>query len=310
MKRIISFFVVVLMLFSFVACGINENKDDNGKKDVSGVESSNTTKKECVTCVDDNKDSTCDICGKAVEVDNTLVCGVTFYNNMSEKDSNGEWTGFEVEFAQEVCKLIGMEVKFLPIAWPDKYNNLDSGAIDCIWNGFEANRTENGIDRRELVDLSYGYMSQQQCIVVRKDDLAKYSDEASLRGKLACAELGSAEEVYAKGVTDDVSSVESPVQALELVNSGAFDFAVVGVGLAKNLCGIGDFADLAIVESIEFDLEVYAVAFKKGSDLTDKVNGAIKELFDNGKLIEIAKKYGFEYALCLTENIDDVKKAY
>ena len=44
--------------------------------------------------------------------DNTLVCGVTIFENMNEQDENGNWTGFESEFAMEVGKIIGMDVKF------------------------------------------------------------------------------------------------------------------------------------------------------------------------------------------------------
>jgi len=49
--------------------------------------------------------------------DDTLVCGVTIFDNMNEKDENGNWTGFETEFAQEVGKIIGMKVEFQEIDW-------------------------------------------------------------------------------------------------------------------------------------------------------------------------------------------------
>ena len=69
-------------------------------------------------------------------------------------------------------------------------------------------------------------------------------------------------------------------------------------------CGSNDYADLAIVEAIELESEIYAVGFKKGSDLTAKVNDAIKQLNESGKLMELAKKYGFENRLNVTEKID------
>ena len=70
------------------------------------------------------------------------------------------------------------------------------------------------------------------------------------------------------------------------------------------MCGKGDYTDLAIVESIELESEIYAVGFKKGSELTAKVNEAIKELEKNGKLMELAEKYGFENVLKVSEKID------
>ena len=74
--------------------------------------------------------------------------------------------------------------------------------------------------------------------------------------------------------------------------------------LAQNVCGKGDFTDLMIVEDIELASEVYAIGFEKGSELTAKVNDAIKTLFENGKIDELATKYGFENVVKLVEVIE------
>ena len=243
--------------------------------------------------------------------DDTLVCGVTIFENMNEQDENGNWTGFESEFAMEVGKIIGMDVEFQIIEWGQKYNELNSGAIDCIWNGFTANSNDTDpsgkeVKRSDLVDFSYGYMLNQQCIVVKKDNVANFADDASLKGKTACVEGGSAGESYAKKATDadKVLPASSQLKAFPEVKSGAVDFIVVDILLAQNLCGKGDYTDLAIVESIKLDSEIYAIGFKKGSDLTAKVNDAIKQLEANGKLMELATKYGFENVLKVSETIE------
>ncbi len=240
------------------------------------------------------------------EEDKVLVCGVTIFENMNEKDENGNWTGFESEFAMEVGKIIGMDVEFQIIDWAQKYNELNSGAIDCIWNGFTANSSDDGIKRSDLVDFSYGYMLNQQCVVVKKDNVENFKSAADLAGKKACVEGGSAGAAYAETVTDKdkVSAATAQIDAFPEVKSGAVDFIVVDILLAQNLCGKGDFEDLAIVEAIELESEIYAIGFKKGSELTGKVNEAIKQLEENGKLAELAKKYGFENVLKITENID------
>lgn len=241
-------------------------------------------------------------CGK----DNTLVCGVTIFENMNEKDADGNWTGFESEFAMAVGEIIGMEVEFQEIIWEQKYNELNSGAIDCIWNGFTANSSDNGVKRSDLVDFSYGYMLNQQCVVVKTADLANYTSEESLAGKTACVEGGSAGESYAKSVTDadKVSGATAQINAFTEVKSGAVDFIVVDILLAQNLCGKGDYSDLSIVEAIELESEIYAIGFKKGSELTAKVNDAIKQLEADGTLMKLAEKYGFENVLKITETIE------
>lgn len=242
-------------------------------------------------------------CGKK---DDTLVCGVTIFEKMNEKDENGNWTGFESEFAMEVGKLIGMKVEFQEIDWGQKYTELNGGSIDCIWNGFTANSSDNGVARSELVDFSYGYMLNQQCIVVKKDAVDSYKTADDLKGKKACVEAGSAGAAYAESVTDKDKIFTTPAQinAFTEVKSGAVDFIVVDILLAKNICGSGDYTDLAIVEAIELESEIYAIGFKKGSDLTAKVNEAIKTLEENGTLMNLAKKYGFENVLKVMETIE------
>ena len=102
---------------------------------------------------------------------NTLVCGVTPFPKMNEQDADGNWTGFETEFAQEVGKILNMKVEFQLIDWGQKYSELNSGKIDCVWNGFTRNSSDevNGkeFDREELVDFSYSYMLNQQIFISR-----------------------------------------------------------------------------------------------------------------------------------------------
>ncbi len=248
-------------------------------------------------------------CGK--EEDNTLVCGVTIFENMNEKDENGNWTGFESDFAIEVGKIIGMNVEFQEIDWGQKYMELEAGTIDCIWNGFTANSTDkiDGVDtkRSDLVDFSYGYMLNQQCVVINASNADTIKTEADLAGKKAGVENGSAGESYASTVIGDNGSLEKyPAQnkAFLEVKSGAVDFAVMDIVLAKNVCGQGDYTDLMIVEDIVLDSEIYAIGFEKGSELTAKVNAAIKTLFENGTIDNLAKKYGFENVVQLVEVID------
>lgn len=242
--------------------------------------------------------------------DNTLTCGVTIFANMNEQDADGNWIGFESEFAMEVGKIIGMDVEFQEIDWEQKYNELNSGAIDCIWNGFTANSSDkiNGIEqkRSDLVDFTYGYMLNQQCIVVKSENLESYKTAADLAGKKAAVEGGSAGASYAASVTDEdkITKASSQIEAFPELKAGAVDFIVCDIVLAKNVCGKGDYSNLTIVNDIVLDSEIYAIGFKKGSDLTAKVNAAIEELFENGKLAALAKKYGFENVLSLEKEID------
>lgn len=248
-------------------------------------------------------------CGKDEE--DVLVCGVTIFTNMNEKDENGNWTGFESEFAMAVGEILGMKVDFQEIDWGQKYMELEAGTIDCIWNGFTANSTDKieGVEtkRSDLVDFTYGYMLNQQCVVIKAENADIYKSEADLAGKKAGVESGSAGESYASSVIGEEGSLEkysAQNKAFLEVKSGAVDFAVMDIVLAQNVCGQGDYADLMIVKDIVLPSEVYAIGFEKGSELTAKVNEAIKTLFENGKIAELAQKYGFENTVKLVEDIE------
>ena len=244
--------------------------------------------------------------GGHVESVETLVCGITDYEPMNYKDAQGEWTGFDTEFAKLVGDKLGMKVEYQQIAWENKYAELGSGAINCIWNGFTANSEDDGIPRSERVDLSYSYMLNQQCVVIKTSRDSEFKTESSLKGKTVAAEKGSAGESYAVlavGNNGKVIDAAAQTNTLLEVKSGAVDFAVVDILLARKMTGVGDYADLKIAD-ITLDHEVYAVAFKKGSELTEKVNQAMLELYNDGTLATLAEKYGLENSLIMDTGED------
>jgi len=233
-----------------------------------------------------------------------LICGVTEYEPMNYRNAAGNWTGFDTELALLVGEKLGMKVEFQEIEWANKYQELEAGTINAIWNGFTANSSENGVPRSVMVDFSYSYMLNQQCVVIRSARTGEINSIDSLFGKTAAAESGSAGETAAKEAVGDLGRiVGSPAQIntfLE-VKSGAVDFAMVDILLARRLAGSGDYSDLVIAD-INLNYEVYAVGFKKGSDLKNKVNNALKELDDEGKLWDLAKKYKLEDTIILDTN--------
>ena len=228
-----------------------------------------------------------------------VTVGYTIYEPMNYKDDSGKLVGFDTELAEKVFGNLGYKVIFKEIDWDNKYIDLASGTIDCVWNGFTANcEDDDGVQRSEKVDFSYNYMENQQVVVAKKD--SGIATVADLKGKIGKAEAGSAGETYAKKafatteVGASISSVTKQTDALLEVNSGTADFAVLDVQLARSYCGKGDYANLAIVEAISGETEFYAIGFKKGSDLTAKVNEQLDALAKNGELLKLAQKYKVE----------------
>jgi polar amino acid transport system substrate-binding protein len=248
-------------------------------------------------------------CGKKNE--EKLICGVTLFEPMNYLDANGNWTGFDTEFAQAVGAKLGLEVDFQQIDWSRKFLELQAGTISCIWNGMTANVVDSVTKRQryEDVDFSYSYMLNQQSVVIRAARAAEFRTHADLANKTVAAEQGSAGESIAREYIGDggrfIGST-AQIDTLIEVKSGAADFAVMDILLARQMAGSGDHSDLAIAP-INMPAEVYAIGFPKGSPLTPRVNQAIQELFNDGTMLALARKYGLENTLELnTTRIQDL----
>lgn len=221
-----------------------------------------------------------------------FVIGITYFAPMNYIDDNGELTGFETEFAKAVCEKLDLKPRFQKIDWKAKENELNSGNIDCIWNGMTIDD-----DRRATMAISNPYMTNKQVLIVREDNVEKFSDEEALAGASIVAEAGSAGETMAKEnekfADCDYTPVDVQSKALMEVKAGTADACIVDYVLSIGSIGEGtDYADLAIAMDIEATEEQYGIAFKKGNeDTVKKFNDAIAELMKDGTIDKIAEKY-------------------
>lgn len=222
----------------------------------------------------------------------TIVVGYTIYKPMNYLDESGKLVGYDTELAEAVFKNLGYKTIFKEIQWENKYTDLNSGTIDCIWNGFTCNTADDdGIQRAEKVDFSYNYMRNKQVIVVK--NTANIASAEDLKNKIGYSESGSAGESYAESFEGVISKTAiKQTDCLVEVKAGTADFAVLDEQLAKSYCGNGDYADLKIVESLSSDVEFYAIGFKKGSALTAQVNAELEKLGKDGTIKALAEKYG------------------
>ena len=237
----------------------------------------------------------------------TITVGYTDYAPMNYEDENGELVGFDTELAKDMFTDLGYEVRFKLIEWSNKYTELNSGTIDCVWNGFTANcADDDGVQRADKVDFTYYYMTNAQCIL-RLDTTADVADKAAFAGTAVAYEDGSAAEGFVADVTGaNLKAVTSQMDAVREVKAGTAQYAVVDLLLAKSVAGKGDFANLTINTGIEIEAEYYAIGFKKGSDLTAMVNAKLVEYAASGKLATLAEKYGLSNQV-ITDYADQVK---
>ena len=216
-----------------------------------------------------------------------LIVGITDYAPMDYKDENGNWTGFDAEFAQLVAKELGVEVEFFVIAdWSKKVFELDSKNIDCIWNGMTINE-----ELKNTTSVSDPYVINAQVVVMKADAVANYADTASLADLTFAAENGSAGQTAAQDIgVKNVVAVGDQGAALMEVAAGTADACVIDITMAEAMTGEGtSYADLAI--GLTLTSEEYGIGFRKGSDITAKVNEIMAKFMNDGTLAALAAKY-------------------
>ena len=276
MKKILCAVLALVMLLSFAACASSADKDAEG----------NDAESDLQYVLDKGK----------------LTIGYTVYEPMNYTDSDGNFTGFDTEFAEAVCEKLGVEPDFVEIIWETKEVELNAKSIDCIWNGLTIDS-----ERAQTMSLSDPYVKNAQVIVVKADSDIKSTADLADKSKTVVAEIGSAGENQILG-SEDVEAEENLAKAtyvgmtkqadcLMEVKSGTADAAVLDWTLASSMVGEGtDFADLKMIDGLELATEEYGIAFRKGSDITAKVNEIIAEQVKDGTLPALAEKYGLSLA--------------
>jgi polar amino acid transport system substrate-binding protein len=229
---------------------------------------------------------------KDIQNKGKIVVGITEYDPMDFKDENGNWTGFDAELATLFANELGVEIEFFVIAdWGKKFVELETKQIDVIWNGMTISD-----DVLNNTSCSVPYVLNAQVIVMKADKIAQYPDVASMKNLSVAVENDSAGEAAAKeaGFTNLIE-VQYQDNALMEVAAGTADACVIDITMANNMTGAGtSYADLG--KSISLTEEEYGVGFRKGSDVTAKLNEFLSKLMKDGTLQALADKYGLTLA--------------
>ena len=208
------------------------------------------------------------------------------------KDDSGNYTGFDLDLAKEVCERNNWTFKAQPIDWDAKDAELESGSIDCIWNGFT-------IDGRENDYLwSDPYFDNKQVFVVKNNSGISSIDD--LNGKTVETQKDSSALAALKGdnktIADKFSTLTEVADyntAFMDLESGACDAVAMDIGVAEyDIKNKNNTDDFSILDQY-ITTEKYGVGFKKGNtDLKDKVQTTLDEMFADGTVLKIAEKYG------------------
>lgn len=278
MKKLIALLLAVMTLFTLCACGSIE--EDDGK--AAGVVSE-----------DDLKDG--------------FVLKVGFdaefppYGYLAD---NGEYDGYDLAVAKELCDRLGWGFEAVPVKWAAKDKELEAGNINCIWNGFTCTGKENDYT------WSIPYADNSIVIVVKKD--SGIDSLADLAGKKLMVQAASSgleavntNEEFKSSLAELVELSDYSLGFMELQN-GTVDAIAVDVGVA--MAQIAQRGDDYVIVSEALSSEQYAVGFLKGNTaLRDAVNAELQKMADDGTLLEIAQSSDYVERGLVIENLILIK---
>lgn len=212
-------------------------------------------------------------------------------------DEDGNYTGFDLELAEEVCTRNGWELVKQPVDWDSKDMELSSGSIDCIWNGF----TMNG--REDAYTWSVPYVDNSQVFVVKSD--AGISSQADLSGKQVGVQKDSSALAALEGDAAELAATFAQLNqyadyntAFMDLEAGAIDALAIDVGVANYQIESRGEGYQILDEKLA--TEQYGIGFLLGNEeLKNQVESTLLQMADDGKFMEIAKKYGLEDSVCL-----------
>ena len=274
-KRLLSAVMASAMVLSLAACG--------GAKTETTATETTAEKKEETTTAGTTTAETAEAAG------GTLIVGFDQdFPPMGFVGDDGEYTGFDLELAQEVAKRLGLEYKAQPIAWDSKDMELESGNIDCIWNGFTMTGREDDYTWTEP------YMANQQVFVVAND--SDINSQADLAGKIVEVQADSSAEAALKEAPELTATFKELLTTADYntafmdleqgaVDAIAMDVIVAGYQIQQRN------ADFKILDD-SLSEEEYGVGFKKGNtELRDKVQSTLEEMAEDGTLQEVSEKW-------------------
>lgn len=284
-KKVISVMIAAAMVAAMSAgCGSKSVETEAAATDVITEAGTTDAAEDETVALEDETDAA----ESAASGDTFTVGFDQDFPPMGFVGEDGEFTGFDLELAAEVASRLGKEVVYQPIAWDAKDMELESGTIDCIWNGF----TMNG--REDAYTWSEPYMENNQVFVVKAD--SGISTKADLAGKVVDVQTDSSAEAALNDNPDLMNSFGQLITVADYntafmdLESGAVDAIAMDDVVASYQIEQRQ-ADFVVLDET-LAAEEYGIGFKLGNEeLRDQVQATLEEMAADGTLAEISNKW-------------------
>lgn len=302
MKKLLAMVITGAMAIGVLAgCSSEDAASVVSNADVSAVEKELEKAASTIEAAIENAESSAEEATVVKAEGDTFTVGFDAeFPPYGYMDDNGEYVGFDLDLAEEVCARNGWVLEKRPIDWDSKDMELSSGTIDCIWSGFTIQGRENDYT------WTVPYVDNSQVFVSKKS--SEIATQADLTGKVvgvqkdssALAALEGDSQALAATFADMIQYADYNTAFMDL-ETGAIDAVAMDIGVAAYQ--ISSRGEEYVIMDEHLSAEQYGVGFMKGNDaLKDQVEKTLLEMAADGKVAEIAQKYadfGMPDSVCL-----------
>ena len=202
-------------------------------------------------------------------------------------DDSGQPDGFDVALIKAIGEKLGVEVEIENMEFDALVASIGN-KIDVAIAGMTVTD-----ERKENADFSDPYYDALQYVILPEgSEIAAFDD---LAGKTIGVQLGTTGDFIASDDVDgaEVKQYNKGVDAVNDLLNGRLDCVIIDKNPALVFAGKFEGQLTAVDgEQFNFGVENYAIAMPKGDTaLAAQINGALKELKEDGTFDELVKKY-------------------
>lgn len=218
----------------------------------------------------------------------TLIVGLEgTYPPFSFQDDQGKPIGYEVEFAEDLAKQLGVKAVLKPTKWDGMLAALDSGRIDVV-----INQVTISDERKKKYDFSTPYTYSGIQALVKKEHQGDIKTPADLNGKKVAVGLGSNYEQWLRENVPgaDVRTYDDDPTKYQDLRVGRIDVMLIDRLAALDLVQKSKGTLAAAGEP--FSNQSAGVAIRKGNeDLVQAIDQGIANLQKDGTLSKLSEKW-------------------
>lgn len=222
---------------------------------------------------------------KAAEKELLVGTDTSFMPFEFQKD--GKYVGFDVDLWDAVAKEANIKYKLQPMDFNGIIPALQTHNLDAAFAGITIKD-----ERKKVVDFSDPYYESGISAIVKADN-SKIQTSGQIDGATIATKLATSSVDYLKANAKNakVSTFPNIDNAFLELQAGRVDVVVFDTPVVAYYVNTTGKGTTKVLNPPLLSGDFYGFAFPKGSDLTPKVNAALKTLKANGQYQAIYEKW-------------------